>query len=254
MKKTNVNRAGFTLIELLVVIAIIAILAAILFPVFAKARDKARQTACLSNLKQIGTAMMMYTQDWDEMYPVSKTYQGFGTDWALNVVNSLGSSYTKNWDVFKCPSETPQVFGWGTAAGRLSGYFYNGVLFQNYGFDAADPFAAKTNSVSTAAVQSPASIIMARDAGLNYDLCIMVPTSSDGVTWACPGQTGIPGGAGTVATAGAPHSDGCNYLFADGHSKWMKWQQTTSAMYGLTPDRVMDAGNSNAGDYTMKLN
>ncbi len=63
------QRRGFTLIELLVVIAIIAILAAILFPVFAQAREKARQTTCTSNLKQIGTAFMMYVQDYDETYP-----------------------------------------------------------------------------------------------------------------------------------------------------------------------------------------
>ena len=63
------QREGFTLIELLVVIAIIAILAAILFPVFAQAREKARQTSCTSNLKQQGTAMMMYAQDYDESYP-----------------------------------------------------------------------------------------------------------------------------------------------------------------------------------------
>ncbi len=64
------SRAGFTLIELLVVIAIIAVLAAILFPVFAQAREKARQTACLSNLKQMGTAVMMYSLDYDETLPL----------------------------------------------------------------------------------------------------------------------------------------------------------------------------------------
>jgi prepilin-type N-terminal cleavage/methylation domain-containing protein len=63
------QKKGFTLIELLVVIAIIAILAAILFPVFSRAREQARKTACLSNLKQIGQALMMYVQDWDEGYP-----------------------------------------------------------------------------------------------------------------------------------------------------------------------------------------
>src|SRR5690348_16265574 len=70
MQRANRVRLGFTLIELLVVIAIIAILAAILFPVFAQAREKARQAACLSNMKQIGTGLMMYAQDYDETYPL----------------------------------------------------------------------------------------------------------------------------------------------------------------------------------------
>src|SRR5438093_3292231 len=66
------QRYGFTLIELLVVIAIIAILAGILFPVFAQAREKARQAVCLSNFKQIGTGVMMYIQDWDDTYPTNR--------------------------------------------------------------------------------------------------------------------------------------------------------------------------------------
>ena len=70
------RKRGFTLIELLVVIAIIAILAAILFPVFAKAREKARQTSCLSNLRQIGTAILSYAQDNDEQYPFGENFAG----------------------------------------------------------------------------------------------------------------------------------------------------------------------------------
>src|SRR5438046_982945 len=72
---------GFTLIELLVVIAIIAILAAILFPVFAQARDKARTTSCLSNGKQLGTALMMYAQDYDETYPIQPENQKSYNRW-----------------------------------------------------------------------------------------------------------------------------------------------------------------------------
>src|ERR687884_230020 len=75
------RKRGFTLIELLVVIAIIAILAAILFPVFAQARDKARSASCLSNLKQMGTAWMMYTQDYDEMFPSSCPGDQVGDTW-----------------------------------------------------------------------------------------------------------------------------------------------------------------------------
>jgi prepilin-type N-terminal cleavage/methylation domain-containing protein/prepilin-type processing-associated H-X9-DG protein len=100
-------RSGFTLIELLVVIAIIAILAAILFPVFAQAREKARQASCLSNCKQISTAMMMYAQDYDEKLPGWDNPGGHyltrsGWDWAIVV--PLLNAYTKNTDVWTCPS------------------------------------------------------------------------------------------------------------------------------------------------------
>ena len=97
-------RKGFTLIELLVVIAIIAILAAILFPVFAKAREKARQTSCLSNEKQIGTAIMMYVEDYDEMMPGFKHFLVPGNS------NTRGEGwydvmepYTKNEQIGRCP-------------------------------------------------------------------------------------------------------------------------------------------------------
>src|SRR4051812_7716570 len=101
------KRNGFTLIELLVVIAIIPILAAILFPVFAQAREKARQTGCLSNLKQIGTGLMMYTQDYDEAYPCN----WYGGLWPTmpngrqyKWMDAL-YPYVKNEQVFTCPSD-----------------------------------------------------------------------------------------------------------------------------------------------------
>jgi len=104
-------RRGFTLIELLVVIAIIAILAAILFPVFAQARAKARQASCLSNMKQLGLAMMMYTQDYDETYPMSYYYRnGANSGNGYIQWSGLIRPYVQNNGIFVCPQHG--VKGW----------------------------------------------------------------------------------------------------------------------------------------------
>src|SRR5579871_3614581 len=100
------RRFGFTLIELLVVIAIIAILAAILFPVFAQAREKARQTSCLSNLKQQGTATYMYVQDYDETFPLALYIGNTGTGPCGFASYHAIVPYQKNADVQKCPSDS----------------------------------------------------------------------------------------------------------------------------------------------------
>src|SRR5512135_1254151 len=96
--QARAKRIGFTLIELLVVIAIIAILAAILFPVFAQAREKARQTACLSNSKQLSTSIAMYTQDYDETMILAVEWN----DWSI--WTDRIQPYMKSWDIMYCPS------------------------------------------------------------------------------------------------------------------------------------------------------
>src|SRR5690554_1952004 len=131
------HRRGFTLIELLVVIAIIAILAAILFPVFARAREKARQTSCLSNVKQINLGILMYAQDWDEVLPPYRWNQEPPSSVWIDRDNSAATNrhfwaqcvepYLKNLDIMFCPSsawETSTMSG----GKRYLTYAYNGKL------------------------------------------------------------------------------------------------------------------------------
>ena len=104
-----IHRRGFTLIELLVVIAIIAILAAILFPVFARAREKARQSSCLSNVKQIGLGVLMYTQDYDERFPAKwwwYVHRPAGYDLSTNYLTwaECVAPYINNDQIFQCPT------------------------------------------------------------------------------------------------------------------------------------------------------
>ncbi|MCC7491008.1 MAG: prepilin-type N-terminal cleavage/methylation domain-containing protein [Fimbriimonadaceae bacterium] len=101
MPRTSSRRTGFTLIELLVVIAIIATLAAILFPVFAKAREKARQTRCLSNLKQFSLSLLQYVQDYDETYPMNLYLASSG----VTTIYDLTGPYVRNTQLQECPSD-----------------------------------------------------------------------------------------------------------------------------------------------------
>jgi prepilin-type N-terminal cleavage/methylation domain-containing protein len=155
------RRNGFTLIELLVVIAIIAILAAILFPVFAQAREKARTTTCISNLKQIGLANNMYVQDYDEHFPFA------GREWPqasfIDVWNGLGP-YIKNQEMFLCKSDPSPAWNvrWvrannkGLEKGLLypSSYYYYYAFYHNF---TGNQKAGPAQSMPLAAVAYPAS-------------------------------------------------------------------------------------------------
>ncbi len=170
---------GFTLIELLVVIAIIAILAAILFPVFAQAREKARQITCASNLKQLGLATIMYTQDYDETYPLyiadscpggscSQYWFGRNTASGWNKQDGLLYPYMKNVEVQRCPDWTGvNKFGDG------NGYGYNwGYLGSDYYINPAynqPPYPwPPVNPAAEASLSSTSDKIMFADAGY-YD-------------------------------------------------------------------------------------
>ena len=181
------RRRGFTLIELLVVIAIIAILAAILFPVFARAREKARQASCLSNVKQMTLAVMMYAQDYDEVLPFSIGGDMTGM-WS---VMELLEPYMKNRQIQLCPSDSSgaidfTVFG----LGRYS-YGYNYVLFAQRLRPPMQP------CVSLAEVPQPAATVTIWD-GHNTSTNPMAP----------------------LIYAAFRHNQGANTGFLDGHAKW----------------------------------
>lgn len=247
---TRSRFAAFTLIELLVVIAIIAILAAILFPVFAQAREKARQTSCLSNEKQIGLAMMQYVQDYDETLPPGRYYDSSGTGTAFAWDNYIepyaqkagSTDYGKgNNPYLVCPSDSidrKPAYTNGPVPNKKS-YAISGS-----GVSTADyPWLPETYPTGTsgitqgrplADITSPAGLIMIAEAhrsksgiGVNTDYRVLspAPTAAAALPY---GQIEPP-----PAKAQVPHSGGWNYLFADGHAKWFKPEQTIKTQ-GIT--------------------
>ncbi|MEN6303841.1 MAG: DUF1559 domain-containing protein [Armatimonadia bacterium] len=198
-------RRGFTLIELLVVIAIIAILAAILFPVFAKAREKARQSSCLSNLKQLTLACVSYAQDYDEQLPWeeldtngSGAFDSGDTTW-----RSMVYPYTRNAQIFFCPSDrSPSGTAYTGGAGdygTVAGYAINVSHW--------DPGAPTPPSGS--------SLGQAEDAASVVLLWETVGTHK-------VGQQANSHGYVRSDNAAKRHNDGQNCGFIDGHAKWLK--------------------------------
>ena len=195
-------RRGFTLIELLVVIAIIAILAAILFPVFARAREKARQTTCLSNVKQMGLAVLMYAQDYDERYNLAYTATDAGTmHWPM-----LLEPYHRNTEIYECPSDPDP---WARGDYQLS-YIANYGLFR----PGTVPEPSTVTVIRMAAIERPADIIaIAENAdGSGADAQYAYGTHGAGAS---------SGYNRWARVSLERHMGNSNYVFADGHAKAM---------------------------------
>ncbi len=215
MKQFICKKSAFTLIELLVVIAIIAILAAILFPVFARARENARKTSCLSNMKQQGLAVMQYTQDYDEKFPLrnngNNPYQRIqATDASAppNYWEAL-APYLKSTQVLQCPSDATNAANPDTS--RQS-YTLNGQVFFS-------DFAGGTGSL--AAIPAASLVVLnlewPKSDGPRY-------VWSDDITWALNNRN-----SNTTALAQYQalnrHLERANYLLADGHAKSYRLDQ-----------------------------
>jgi prepilin-type N-terminal cleavage/methylation domain-containing protein/prepilin-type processing-associated H-X9-DG protein len=214
------RKSGFTLIELLVVIAIIAILAAILFPVFARAREKARQTSCLSNVKQIGLGLMMYVQDYDERYPTLYYYTN-STPSRIDYVQVL-HPYINNMQVWNCPSaetETP-VENYSSLATRCYGY----SRFLNYRKAASIDRSAEIVALADACMDSwgPGRLYSPSN-GWNemiaeQDFSEAVDPRTNNSYWRTAEEGGRPG-----FNVSPRHNGQANLCFADGHAKSMTY-------------------------------
>jgi prepilin-type N-terminal cleavage/methylation domain-containing protein/prepilin-type processing-associated H-X9-DG protein len=238
---------GFTLIELLVVIAIIGLLAALLFPVFGRAREQARASACMSNLKQIGMAMELYVHDYDDIYPMSRfpdalhpaggctspnnnvqpddDLEGSSVNWKRAIL-----SYVKNQGVWACPSnahvwdaggyngkqnfgDETNVFYTNTSQWLPISYAYNGSFFH----EAIAPCWLGEKVVRgryRAEIQGVSNLILLMETRLSY------PDLGD---WWLPRRINKTDGPFQT------HNGGCNWLFADQHMKHLKPQATCAS-------------------------
>ena len=229
------KRSAFTLIELLVVIAIIAILAAILFPVFAQAREAARKSSCQSNLKQIGSAWMMYAQDFDEKTPngndqlttscTNMASRGVYGGWVGNML----LPYTKNSAIFQCPSKSQISTVNGGVNGLVSAcnvFPVPSYWYVSYAFNYVSGYGKNMSDIPKSA-----------EAAIFWDS--ITPWEDCGYRSTCGlwGQRDIPAylnkmgrpllGGMTANTSihVVPHSNMNNFLYADGHVKSANWDQ-----------------------------
>jgi prepilin-type N-terminal cleavage/methylation domain-containing protein/prepilin-type processing-associated H-X9-DG protein len=232
---THAQLRGFTLIELLVVIAIIALLAAILFPVFARARENARRASCQSNLKQIGLGVMQYVQDYDERYPLQVNDACTGapsgssgfmdpTCAQSSVLRSI-QPYVKSAQVYICPSATKATDYPPNSNGDTS-YVVNGAVL-----------GLSPSSRSMATLSHAAELVLFQEFIWREHYAITGP-------WGGGADLGKYWRGGSPEQKSNSHFDGGNLLFFDGHVKWRKYTSMRTGDFGLSPDQPRITGNA----------
>lgn len=232
---STLHRNGFTLIELLIVIAIIAILASILFPVFARARENARRTSCASNMKQLGLGLMQYFQDYDETIPCGADPNDFnqGVGWAGQIL-----PYVKSAPVYRCPSDTGRPGVAATGTNKYYGYVLNwGLLRKEFGNGATirNGYAFLQR---LPALNSPSLTVLLYET--STDAFTLVDGETDSPVGTArrrdlPNNVWIPTNTSINPLASwtkdmpvepvARHLEGSNVLAADGHVKWYRPEQ-----------------------------
>ncbi|MGO8672265.1 MAG: DUF1559 domain-containing protein [Capsulimonadaceae bacterium] len=278
------TRKGFTLIELLVVIAIIAILAAILFPVFAQAREKARQTACLNNCKQTGLAFYQYIQDFDDMTPTVDKTKFVGLDGKKKAYATwyyLLMPYVKDWHLFLCPDRTDQFSATTSAndvttatgndpydcfddlnpTGMCLGYGYDDgfVTDGGYGLLGVQTNDAGGNTLRPGRlfekIVNPASTVAFGDADTKKDASV---ASDAALKWAVGGGpvVGTPTSV-LISSTQLRHNGLENFVFVDGHAHFIRMVVATNDYYNLASGGnplYIPANKSDAQDWCFDPN
>ncbi len=240
-------KRGFTLIELLVVIAIISVLAAILFPAFAKARENARRTSCLSNVKQIGLAFLQYTQDYDEAYPLT-SFGATNISWTISA-----EPYMKSIQLFRCPNDSGQKWQSPVTPATGANYFTTSYLMNAY-------MAGGGQFGKLSSIQAPTVVALLTESNRGEPTALGGGDHFHPFRWgAGSGITGLPeqGSSGeymNTATwdetkqqprevAVTRHVEGFIVGYADGHVKWHKWGQVWPPRSGQALQGVFDPRN-----------